>query len=116
LVKDQKITFSATLLFDHDQSALKPEAGNVLQDLVAALQQNPSVQLEIGGHTDQTGARAYNQQLSEKRAAAVRDYLVAKGIRQDRLRVKGYGADQPVGDQQTPEGRAANRRVECIVL
>lgn len=116
LLVDKKLSFSATLLFEVDRSELKPEASKELNMLVAALKQNPPIRLEIGGHTDNTGSTSHNQQLSEQRADAVRRYLVGKGVSQDRLLIKGYGATVPIADNQNEEGRAANRRVECKVL
>lgn len=116
LLVDKKLSFSATLLFEVDRAELKTEASKELNMLVAALKQNPSIRLEIGGHTDNTGSASHNQQLSEQRADAVRNYLASKGVAMDRLLIKGYGATVPVSDNQTEEGRAANRRVDCKVL
>jgi OOP family OmpA-OmpF porin len=77
---------------------------------------NPSVKIEIGGHTDATGARATNLRLSLGRAMAVRAYLVSKGISPDRLVARGYGPDKPIADNKSVEGRAQNRRVELNLL
>lgn len=116
LVKEKKISLSATLLFEVDKASLKPAAGAELDALVTALKENKSMRLEIGGHTDNTGSEAYNLDLSERRASAVRDYLVLHGVDFQRLAIKGYGASVPVTVNTTVEGRAENRRVECKVL
>ena len=78
----------------------------------ASLVDNPNVSVEVGGHTDNTGRRASNVKLSDARANAVRDYLIGKGVNPGQLTARGYGPDQPVPDNTTVTGRAANRRVE----
>lgn len=95
---------------------LRPESTVELNKLVLILQQNPDVNIEIGGHTDNEGADAYNQRLSEQRAKAVVHYLTQQGIASNRLRSKGYGKTRPVATNNTPEGRAQNRRTEVKVL
>ncbi len=116
LREEQKLSFDAALLFDVDQAALKPSALTVLDQLAAALGQLRQTRVEIGGHTDSQGESGYNQQLSERRARAVVDYLVGKGIPEAQLRWKGYGETQPVADNTTDAGRQKNRRVECRML
>jgi len=76
------------------------------------LTEHPKIDISIEGHTDNTGSAAGNQKLSEKRAAAVKDYLVKKGVSADRMVTSGYGQTQPIADNKTAKGRAANRRVE----
>ena len=73
---------------------------------------NSGLMVEVAGHTDSVGAESYNQSLSERRAKAVKSYLVERGIDADRLTVRGYGESEPVADNATKEGRAENRRVE----
>jgi OOP family OmpA-OmpF porin len=102
--------------FDFDKATLKPEAKVILNEAAALLQQHERVIVEVAGHTDSTGPEDYNQGLSERRANAVRDYLVDKGIRASRLTARGYGESRPVASNDTKEGRAENRRVELIVL
>ncbi len=102
--------------FEVNSDVLKPESRQVLDEAVAILQPRTSVRLEIQGHTDNTGNSAYNLKLSEKRAAAVKAYLVSKGIAADRLEAKGYGDTMPAADNSTPAGREANRRIEFKVL
>lgn len=116
LREEQKLSFDAALLFDVDQAALKPSALTVLDQLAAALGQLRQTRVEIGGHTDSQGESGYNQQLSERRARAVADYLLGKGIPEAQLRWKGYGETQPAADNATDAGRQKNRRVECRVL
>jgi outer membrane protein OmpA-like peptidoglycan-associated protein len=72
--------------------------------------------MEIGGYTDSTGSEQYNNSLSEKRALAVVDYLIKKGISTDRLKYKGYGNTSPLGDNVTIEGRKLNRRTEAKII
>jgi len=76
----------------------------------------PDLFFELGGHTDNLGDPAFNVFLSESRAQAVADYMTSRGFTGDRLSVVGYGPDQPVADNATPDGRAANRRLEFKVL
>jgi len=83
-----------------------------LESIYLTLVKNPEMKIEIAGHTDITGSRAFNVRLSEDRAKSVVNYLVARGIAADRLSSKGYGCDYPIADNETPEGRAKNRRVE----
>ena len=78
---------------------------------VATLKKNPSIKVEVAGHTDSDGAAAYNEGLSARRATTVRDYLAANGIATDRMTTRGYGESQPIADNGTREGKAQNRRV-----
>ncbi|MFW6099550.1 MAG: OmpA family protein, partial [Thermodesulfobacteriota bacterium] len=82
-------------LFDFDQSKIKSRYYPVLDDVVKVLQQNPSVRIVIQGHTDNMGTRAYNQKLSEERARAVEQYLIQKGITEERLKTVEYGFSRP---------------------
>jgi outer membrane protein OmpA-like peptidoglycan-associated protein len=75
---------------------------------------NPTLTAEIVGHTDNTGSAELNQRLSEKRANAVRDYFTANGIGPDRLTASGMGEKDPIASNETPKGRAQNRRIEFI--
>ena len=102
--------------FRTGRSDLTPSSYMVLDEVAASLVANPTVRIEIGGHTDATGARATNLRLSLGRAMAVRAYLVAKRVSPDRLGARGYGPDRPVADNRTVEGRAQNRRVELNLL
>jgi outer membrane protein OmpA-like peptidoglycan-associated protein len=88
----------------------------ILNQVADSLAANPAMKAEIGGHTDNTGNDKHNQKLSEKRAQAVKAYLVKRGIAGDRLTAKVYGKSQPVDTNETPEGRELNRRVELKVI
>jgi outer membrane protein OmpA-like peptidoglycan-associated protein len=83
-----------------------------LQQIAQMLQENPALKLRVEGHTDNQGAAAANQALSDKRAQAVVAWLTAHGVTASRLVAKGYGASKPVADNTTEDGRAKNRRVE----
>ena len=102
--------------FRFDSAELTNESSAILDDVAASLKDWPEVRVEVGGHTDSMGEDAYNQSLSERRAGAVRDYLISKGIAADRLTARGYGESQPISDNATAEGRAKNRRVELTKL
>ena len=101
--------------FDFDKADIRPDAQVILDTAVEVLNENSLVGVEVGAHTDATGPDVYNQSLSERRARAVRDYLVRGGVSGDRLTTQGLGASQPVADNSTRDGRAQNRRVELIV-
>jgi OOP family OmpA-OmpF porin len=112
----EKVTFAADALFDFDKYVIKPEAKAKLDDLVSKL---AGVNLEVivaVGHTDSIGTEAYNLALSARRANAVKQYLVSKGIEANRIYTEGKGESQPVADNRTAEGRAKNRRVEIEVI
>jgi len=98
-------------LFDPGGWQLKPETKKALDQLVGHLRKNESPQLLIQGHSDSRGSEDLNQKLSEKRAEAVAAYLVRSGLPSQQLTTVGYGASQPVATNETPEGRAQNRRV-----
>lgn len=102
--------------FETNSARLLPGAGQVLDDAAATLERNPGIIVEVAGHTDSDGAAAYNEELSARRAITVRDYLVNKGIGEERLAVRGYGESQPIADNGTPEGKAQNRRVVLRIL
>jgi len=80
------------------------------------MQSNPSIHIEISGHTDTTGTAAYNQTLSENRAKSVVQYLIGKGISTERLSFKGYGQSKPIDTNDTETGRANNRRTELKIV
>ena len=78
--------------------------------------ENPSLRIQVEGHTDNQGSAAYNQTLSEKRSAAVVDALVTEGVHRERMQGKGFGASRPVASNETEEGQALNRRTEIKIL
>jgi OOP family OmpA-OmpF porin len=111
-----KVTYAADAFFDFDKAVLKAEGKAKLDDLVGKVK---GINLEViiaVGHTDSTGADAYNQKLSVKRSEAVKAYLVSKGIEKNRVYTEGKGEKQPVADNKTKEGQAKNRRVEIEVV
>ncbi len=97
--------------FDFDSAKLTPASEKVLDDVVALLKLRTGAPATIGGHTDSKGKHAYNMKLSERRAAAVRDYLISKGVAAGTLTATGYGETQPIASNATEDGRAQNRRV-----
>ena len=103
------------LYFETDSPELKGKSFFELNKLITYLNLNPSLKLEIRGHTDNSGSTKHNLSLSRQRAKAVYDYLTAHNIKAERLSYSGYGASQPVADNSTSEGKAKNRRVELIV-
>ncbi|MGC8825041.1 MAG: OmpA family protein [Bacteroidales bacterium] len=100
------------IFFETGKAILKEESYQQLNNVITFLKENPTLRLEISGHTDNVGGLAYNLRLSEARAKAVVTYLVENGIEQNRLTYKGYGPHQPVASNKTADGRALNRRVE----
>jgi outer membrane protein OmpA-like peptidoglycan-associated protein len=111
------ITLSGGVLFASAKSELLPSAQLKLNDVASALtKEDPSSKMVVEGHTDSQGAAAYNQDLSTRRAQAVRDYLVSRGVASDRITSQGFGPSRSVADNASPEGRANNRRVEIVVV
>lgn len=102
--------------FDFDKSAIRPDAAVILDEVVSILSGKPNVRVRVEGHTDHTGPDAYNQGLSERRAASVRKYLADHGIAAANLTSIGFGESRPIATNDTREGRALNRRVELQVL
>ncbi len=104
------------VFFETGKADLMLESMTELNKLKLLLQENPTMRIEIRGHTDNVGADADNQVLSEKRAKAVRDFLASNGIAADRLSFKGLGEMQPIDSNDTEGGRSANRRTEFVIL
>ena len=100
--------------FDTASDTIKPESKIVLDEITALLKENAGWKMTIEGHTDNIGGADYNQKLSEKRAAAVKVYLVAAGIEAGRLSSAGFGMSQPIETNESAPGRAQNRRVELV--
>jgi outer membrane protein OmpA-like peptidoglycan-associated protein len=100
--------------FDVNKPALRPDSDATLQQVLALLQANPALSIELQGHTDAVGDDAANQLLSEARAASVRAWLTQRGVDGKRITAKGYGKTKPVATNDTDEGKARNRRVEIV--
>ena len=109
------LTLDSEVQFATSSAAVKPGFDRTLTKVANVIQRYPGMQITIIGHTDSTGTDAYNQRLSERRAEAVRDRLVARGVAADQLSTVGRGPHEPRADNATPEGRAANRRVEMVL-
>ena len=105
------------LIFEVGKAIIKPSSFPYLDELVTVIQDPEALtwSLEIQGHTDNKGGDDYNQKLSEDRANAVKKYLVDKGIKAERIIAKGFGLTKPIATNDTPEGRAKNRRVEFTI-
>jgi len=104
------------LLFDTGKSTLSPQANASIAKLAQFLLNHPARNLSIEGHTDSVGSEAYNDTLSQKRAEAVKNALVAKGVGTERIVTKGLGKKFPIASNETAQGRQLNRRVEVVVL
>ena len=104
------------LHFETGDSAIKSGSQKNLDEVVRVMEKNPDLKLEVQGYTDNQGSAEFNRDLSEKRAQAVRSYIVSKGVDKDRITAKGYGIENPAASNDTPEGRAKNRRVELKPL
>jgi len=107
------VRFPEDMLFAVDSAKLSSSAAARLQEVARVIRANPGAQVVVAGYTDSTGNSLYNQDLSSKRAAAVRGYLLRQGIgSSERIEVAGYGDASPVASNDTPSGRMSNRRVE----
>jgi outer membrane protein OmpA-like peptidoglycan-associated protein len=103
--------------FDNNKATLRPESDGVLRAVADTLIQHKEIKLvQIQGHTDNRGAKNYNQGLSEKRAASVKQWLIKAGVEASRLQSKGFGQDKPIDTNESDEGRQNNRRVQFIIL
>jgi outer membrane protein OmpA-like peptidoglycan-associated protein len=109
------VNLKSSLLFSSDSAVLKPDAVEQLARLGDILAKYPDDRIRIQGHTDSTGSAAYDEQLSLRRAEAVRDVLASRGVNLRQMLVEGAGAARPIADNSTPEGRAENRRVELYI-
>lgn len=104
------------ITFDTNRADIRPQFQPVLEQLAQSIRQYPGTVVQVEGHTDATGAAAYNQTLSENRAASVRSYLIQRGVEANRLIAVGYGMTRPIADNNTAAGRAQNRRVEILIV
>lgn len=108
--------FELDIHFETAKATIKPESFGVLDEMVEQMKNKPKLNIQITGHTDDVGETDYNQDLSEKRAAAVRDYLGQKGIAATRIKTDGKGELQPKVPNNSDANRAANRRTEVRIL
>jgi outer membrane protein OmpA-like peptidoglycan-associated protein len=109
------VTLNGGILFDTGKTALKPGAKSTLSKIAKQLQTDPSLKIAVEGHTDSVGGTTTNQALSEKRANAVRDYLVSAGISADHITADGKGEESPIATNKTAAGKQQNRRVELVI-
>jgi len=109
------VTLKGNALFDSGAYELKPVAKEQIKQIANVLKSHDSNLIIVAGHADNTGSADANKKLSEKRAMAVKDYLVSKGVRADIIQAEGKGSSEPVASNDTEAGRAKNRRVEIIV-
>jgi uncharacterized repeat protein (TIGR01451 family) len=116
IVGPEKLELTEEIHFEFDKAVIRRESWPILQELGDVLKQYPDLRVRIEGHTDSVGSESYNQRLSERRALAVRDFLVGLGIDSSRLEWAGYGESRPIATNDTSEGRAMNRRTEFPVL
>jgi outer membrane protein OmpA-like peptidoglycan-associated protein len=115
-LKQGKIEIEDKVYFDTGKATIQERSHGLLDDVARVMQAHPEVKrVVIEGHTDNTGAPSFNKTLSAARAAAVREYLVGRGVDAARLEAKGFGAERPAESNKTAKGREANRRVEFIV-
>ena len=109
------IHFDSDILFEVGSSSLSGTSQQTLDDVAAVLTEFPKTTIVVQGHTDSTGSDQLNQSLSEQRSSAVRNHLIARGVDPSRLTAIGFGESRPVSDNETPEGRRANRRVDLVL-
>ncbi len=116
-VTEDHVEIDEKIQFQLDSDEIKSESFGLLDEVVAELKEHVEIKkLEIIGHTDSDGAEDYNQKLSERRAKAVLEYLVKKGIDAGRLSSKGMGESKPIADNETAAGKEKNRRVEFLIV
>jgi outer membrane protein OmpA-like peptidoglycan-associated protein len=115
-LRSGSVTVLNNIFFEFDSYELTPNSLPELDKVVRFLLEDTKASIEIGGHTDATGSNTYNQQLSERRANTVANYLVKKGIPQKRVFFKGYGSSKPVAPNTSEMGQKLNRRIEFRVL
>ena len=109
------VDFTEKILFGYDRSDLNPSSQDNLDKLVNVLKEYPDTNIEVQGHTDSKGSEDYNMGLSERRANAVSNYLINRGVAGSRVTTKGYGESAPVADNTSDDGRSLNRRVTFLI-
>lgn len=113
-MNDGKLVMN-NIQFEVNSYTLKPDSFSVLDEIASMLTDHSDVSLSIQGHTDSDGTNSFNQELSENRAAAVKEYLVKKGVSSKRLSTTGFGESKPVDKSGTNMAKAKNRRVEFVL-
>jgi OmpA-OmpF porin, OOP family len=116
VVTEEQIITLEPIYFDFDKATIKPVSYPVLDEVAKVMRDGPTIVVRVEGHTDDVGSDAYNARLSERRAHSVVKYLVAKGIDPARLQAIGFGESRPIATNDTPEGRAKNRRTEFHIV
>ena len=114
--REQKVFTFEDVHFDFDRYNLRPDALKILDEAVAKLQANPTINVTIEGHADSVGTQQYNLALGDRRANAARDYLLMRGIAAGRLRTVSFGEDRPIDTNETAAGRARNRRAHLAII
>jgi len=114
--KTDKLIMGDAVLFDVGSDILKDNAKTFLNRISDYLSSHTDIKLEISGHTDNVGSAEFNKELSEKRAVSVKNFLTSKGINEERLKTVGKGSEEPIGSNDTEDGRALNRRVEFTIV
>lgn len=109
------ITLSGQVLFASGKATLLPAARDALDNVAEALKANPNRDITVEGHTDSQGSSSFNEDLSQRRAVSVREYLIEQGVPSEMIRARGRGEEEPVASNSTAEGRANNRRVEIVL-
>lgn len=117
VIEDGRLTILETIRFEPNSAKLDRRSDRIMEQIALTLRKHKEIErLEIGGHTDITGPRPFNMHLSRERARSVRQYLLGRGIKPERLSARGYGPDKPIADNNTEEGRTLNRRVEFLLV
>jgi OmpA-OmpF porin, OOP family len=115
VVTKTKIEIKQTVFFEFNKATIKSVSFGLLNEVAQAMQDNPTLKVEVQGHTDSVGKDASNLKLSQKRAESVRTYLIKQGVDSGRMVAKGYGETVPIADNRTKDGRGENRRVEFVI-
>ena len=115
VVTKDKIELKQTVYFDFRKATIQKVSHPLLNEVAKALEENPTIQVRVEGHTDSRGGDAFNLKLSQARAESVRAYLIGKGVDEDRMTPRGFGESAPISDNRTQKGRDMNRRVEFVI-